>query len=93
MHDWTLVSILVDWIKGIVTITFKNYESNQVKLTADGLINLHIPKHEEWGESVSINEFIGPILLSDGNYHLELEIQSGDRIELEAKSIKMPEAR
>ncbi|EGW21444.1 hypothetical protein [Methylobacter tundripaludum] len=92
MHDWTLVSILVDWIKGIVTITFKNYKSNQVILIADGLVNLHIPKREEWGESVSINEVTGPILLSNGNYHLKLEIQSGDKIELEAKFIKMPEA-
>ncbi|MCL7423218.1 MAG: hypothetical protein M8364_20220 [Methylobacter sp.] len=91
MHDWTLVSILVDWIKGTVTVTFKNYESNLVMLIADGLINLHIPKHEEWGESISINEVTGPILLNNGNYYLELEIQSGDKIELEAKSIKMPE--
>jgi len=91
MHDWILVSISAEWIKGVVTVTFKNHESDQVMLITDGLANLRIPKREGWRESVSVNEVSGPILLSNGNYHLALEIQSGDKIELEAKSIKMPE--
>jgi hypothetical protein len=92
MHDWTLVSIVVEWMKGIVTITFDTYEFNHVILTADGLIELIVPKHNEWGESVSVNKACGPVPLENGNYRLELEIQSGDTIILEAKSIQMPNA-
>jgi hypothetical protein len=90
MHDWTLLSIVVEWMKGIVTVTFDTYEYNHVVLTAEGLIELVIPKHDEWGESVSVNRVRGPVQLENGNYHLALEIQSRDTITLEAKSIQMP---
>jgi hypothetical protein len=90
MHDWTLLSIVVEWMKGIVTITFDTSEYNQVTLTAEELVELVIPKHNEWGESVSVNRVRGPVQLENGNFHLALEIQSGDTISLEAKSIQMP---
>ncbi len=90
MHDWTLLTIVVEWMKGIVTITFDTYEFNHVILTAEGLIELVVPKHDEWGESVSVNKVCGPVQLENGNYRLELEIQSGDTITLEARSIQMP---
>jgi hypothetical protein len=90
MHDWILISILVEWTKGTVIITFDTYEFNSVSLIAEGLIEIIIPKHEEWGRSVSINEACGPIQLENGNYRLKLEIQSGDTIVLEATSIQMP---
>jgi hypothetical protein len=90
MHDWTLVSVLVHWATGIVDITFKNEQSKVVQLIATGFINLHIPRQEDWGSSVSVNEVDGPRLLENGNSYLCLEIQSGDKIELEAKSISLP---
>ena len=90
MHDWILLSIVVEWMKGNVTITFETCEFNQVILTAEGLIELFIPKHDEWGESVSVNKVHEPVQLENGNYRLELEIQSGDTITLEAKSIHLP---
>lgn len=90
MHDWTLLSISVEWLKGSVTITFDTYENSQVTLIAEGLVKMVIPKHEEWGESVSVNKVHGPVQLENGNFHLALEIQSGDTITLEAKSIQMP---
>lgn len=90
MHDWRLVSILIDWGKGIVTITFKDCKSKEVTLVASGFTDLHIPKQEKWGESISVNRMAGPILLESGNYYVELEIQSGDKLYLEAKSIQVP---
>ena len=90
MHDWTLVSLMVEWIKGMVTITFKNSDSNQVFLVAEGLTDLKIPKREDWGESVSVNEVEGPNSLGNGNSYIAIEIQSGDKIELEARSISLP---
>ncbi|MDD5271980.1 MAG: hypothetical protein PHU14_04600 [Methylovulum sp.] len=90
MHDWTLVSILVEWAKGMITLTFISYKLGHVCLSAEGLTRLVIPKYDEWGESVSVNNVYGPIRLDDGSYRLELAIQSGDTIVLEAKSIQMP---
>ena len=81
---------MVEWIKGMVTITFKNSDSNQVFLVAEGLTDLKIPKREDWGESVSVNEVEGPNSLDNGNSYIAIEIQSGDKIELEARSISLP---
>ena len=90
MHDWTLVSLMVEWIKGVVTITFKNNDSKQVFLVAEGLADLKIPKREDWGESISVNEIEGLNSLDNGNSFITIEIQSGDKIELEARSISLP---
>jgi len=91
MHDWTFVSLLVEWLKGVVTVTFKNNSSNEVFLIAEGLADLKLPRREDWGESVSVNEVEGPRVLSNGNIYISIEIQSGDKIEIEAKSITLPE--
>ena len=91
MHDWTLVSLMVEWLTGIVRITFKNTESDEVFLVAGGLAELKVPKREDWGESVSVNEVEGPVILENGNSYLAIEIQSGDKIELEAESISLPD--
>lgn len=90
MHDWILLSIVVEWRKGDVTISFDTYEFGVVALIAQGLVSLSIPKHDSWGESESVNKVIGPAQLNNGNYQVELEIQSGDTIVLEAAQIQMP---
>jgi hypothetical protein len=91
MHDWTLVTLLLEWFKGIVTITLKNSNSNEFFLVAEGLADLKVPKREDWGESVSVNEVDGPRVLENGNSYISIEIQSGDKIEIEAKSISLLE--
>lgn len=91
MHDWTFVTLMVEWAEGLVTFTFRNSSGTEVFLIAEGLVNLKIPKREAWGQSISINEVEGPILLENGNSYLVIEIQSGDKIELEARSISLPE--
>lgn len=90
MHDWTLVSIQVGWQAATVAIAFKNTDSEQVLLTADGFTDLHIPKREEWGASVSVNEASDIELLPNGQQRLAIEMQSGDVLSLEAKSIQIP---
>ncbi|PKM44045.1 MAG: hypothetical protein CVV05_13150 [Gammaproteobacteria bacterium HGW-Gammaproteobacteria-1] len=91
MHDWTLLALVVDWVKGMVTITFRNSQSQEVFLMAEGLSDLRVPKREEWGGSVSVNEVEGPKQLQNGNTYVSIEMQSGDKVELEAKSISLPE--
>jgi len=92
MHDWTFVTLLVEWLKGVVTITFKNSSSNEVFLIAEGLADLRVPKREDWDESVSVNEVDGPRILENGNSYIGIEIQSGDKVEIEARSISLPES-
>ncbi|ABC30569.1 conserved hypothetical protein [Hahella chejuensis KCTC 2396] len=90
MHDWTLVALAVDWQKGAATITLKNSRSEDVFIVADGLANLVVPRREAWGGSVSVNAVEGPRLLTSGDYYLALDMQSGDKIELEARAISPP---
>jgi len=90
MHDWSLIEIVADWATGQVTLSFKNNESKIEHITALGFSDLHIPKLHDWGDSVSVNEVYGPHRDPSGNFTLIIEIQSGDKISIKAKSINMP---
>jgi hypothetical protein len=90
MHDWTLVSLDIDWIQGTVVINLRNPDSKDVVIVVQGLVLVRVPKHEEWGPSVSINEISGPTRNKRGNIELSIEMQTGDEIELEGISIDMP---
>ena len=92
MHDWTFETLMVDWLDGSATFTFRDNKTKKRFLTAEGLVELRIPKREAWGESISVNEIEGPSLLESGNFYLSVEIQSGDKVEVEAKSISLPKA-
>lgn len=89
MHDWTLMEILVDWAAARVEINFLDNKSTRQKIIADGVIELNVPRHCEWGESLSVNEVKGPQIREIGFFIL-IEMQSGDGIELLAKSIVLP---
>lgn len=91
MHDWTLKVLAFDWANGLVTIYFNNRRSQEAFLVAEGTVKLSVPRREEWGGSVSVNDVKGPETLENGNLYLCMEMQSGDKIELEARSISMPE--
>ncbi|SDT88701.1 hypothetical protein [Halopseudomonas salegens] len=91
MHDWTLLTLIVDWANGTITIAFRNCQSQEVFLIAEGLIDLRVPKREEWGGSVSVNEVDGPKVLQNGSLYFSIEMQSGDKIEMEARSISLPD--
>lgn len=90
MHDWTLVSFNVEWAEAILKITFKNEKSEKAYLVAENFSSLIIPKREKWGESKSVNKVEGPIALSNGSIYLFIEMQSGDKIEIEAERIIVP---
>ena len=90
MHDWTFVRLEFDWLNGFASLVFNNARSEEVIVLAKGVKHLQVPKREEWGESVSVNETDGPRSIKNGLSYLAIEIQSGDKIEIEAKSISMP---
>jgi len=91
MHDWTLLSVLFEWRSGRVTLAFKTEGSKSVKLTANGVFELHVPRLNEWGPSVSVNKVLGPTDGASGRRELEIEMQSGDRIQIVAVSFDFPQ--
>lgn len=92
MHDWTLLALMVDWLDGTIKISFRNSQSQEVFLMANGFSELRVPRREEWGKSVAINEVDGPKTLQNGSMYFSIEMQSGDKIEMEARSISLPDA-
>jgi hypothetical protein len=65
---------------------------NSAKLTAHGVCELHVPRLNDWGPSVSVNEVFGPSDGASGRRELEVEMQSGDRIRIVAASFDFPQA-
>ncbi len=91
MHDWTLLSILFEWKSGRVTLAFRTDGSQSVKLMAHGVAELHVPRFNEWGPSVSVNKVLGPSDCASGRREVEIEMQSGDRVRIVAVSFDFPQ--
>jgi hypothetical protein len=89
MHDWSLLSLAIDWGSGDVRLDIRSPEGMAV-IHAAGLHELRLPRAQTWGPSVSINAVKGPTLRHDGLSCLVIEMQSGDLIEITAHSIDMP---
>ncbi len=89
MHDWTLRALNVDWGEGVASVEFGAPTGRSV-LRAHGLHNLHIPRTESWGPSVSVNEAWGPVGIEGGLVRFSIEMQTGDVIELVARSFDLP---
>ena len=92
MHDWTLKNIEVTWQSGTVRLDLVCSPGATKCLTARGLIELVVPRPQEWGPSESIMSSVGPLRLSDNSQRLELLMQSGDTLLIIARDITMPSA-
>ena len=90
MHDWTLLSVEVEWATGRVQVRLTS-PAGPVAIDASGLLDLHLPRVQNWGRSVTIYSVDGPTLREDELSHLAIEMQSGDVIEIVARSFKMPD--
>ncbi len=90
MHDWTLVSVSVDWKAGAVVLALDG-PLKASTLVARGVRDFHMPRRFEWGPSVSVNETNGPSAVADGLYRLAIEMQSGDIIEIVAEGFDFPD--
>jgi hypothetical protein len=84
LHDATLLGISVTWADGLVEVTFRVYPNRSVRLLSTGVVNVSVTRSQPWGPSESVNE----IRWSDGTgvglSVVEIEIQSGDSILIEA---------
>ncbi|MDQ1921443.1 hypothetical protein [Massilia pseudoviolaceinigra] len=90
MHDWTLVSLLFDWKEARLTLALRNSNSDSVSLVAYGVVRFMVPKQNEWGGSVMVNRVTGPTQQPDGTEELQIEVQSGDVIQITAASFAVP---
>jgi hypothetical protein len=89
MHDWTLLSAVLEWDGGKATVTFRSQTGTEV-LVAHSVVDLHISQLNEWGPSVSVNEVRGPLAAGETLKLVEIEMQSGDVLSITAKSFDMP---
>ncbi|MCE1271668.1 MAG: hypothetical protein LWW88_08900 [Acinetobacter sp.] len=90
MHDWSLISIHIDWAESSLKVQLRNNQSEDVALIAEKFKSFHIANNTEWGKSISINQILDFSILENGNSRIIIEIQSGDLFEIEAKKITLP---
>jgi hypothetical protein len=90
MHDWTLKNIEVAWKGGTVRLDLICSPGVIKCLTAQNLVELVVPRRQEWGPSESIMGHNGPLRRPDGNQELEILMQSGDSLVIVAGEITMP---
>jgi hypothetical protein len=92
MHDWTLVSILFEWKSARVILEFETGGSKSKRLVGHGVSELHAPRLNDWGPSVSVTKVAGPSDDASGRRELVIEMQSGDHIRIVAKSFDFPQS-
>jgi hypothetical protein len=81
LHDASLLSISVNWEKGTAAFEIRTAKG-VTSFMAIGLKELHVPRHFDWGPSVSIYTTTGPVLVASGLLTLSIQMQSGDDIKL-----------
>jgi hypothetical protein len=90
MHDWTLNKVDFEWKLARVVLELKDSASEIRTLVADGVAELYVPRKNEWGPSVSVNEVFEIEELSSGLKQLKIEMQSGDVIQIVASQFAFP---
>jgi hypothetical protein len=92
LHDATLVRLECRWEDGCTTVHLRTGVSSfpEAQIVANGARRIECPRLHPWGASVSINEVRGPVTLPDEQgSRLEIEMQTGDVIVLEAEAFRL----
>ena len=89
MHDWTLLSITVNWKVGEGVLELVSPVGPAI-LRAHEIQEIRVPRAFPWGPSVSVNSVHGPTQGPNGISSFKIEMQSGDTIEIIAKPIDLP---
>jgi hypothetical protein len=89
LHDSVLLKAVLDWDSGEVVLSvstwsLKDNRRVDVVLRVTDITLFHVPKEHPWGDSVHINQVYGPLTLPNERLRMEIEMQSGDTIVLEA---------
>lgn len=83
LHDATVQQIRFCWQEAVCTLQLSTTEDGERFLVFSGVTDLHIPKEQPWGPSVSINAG-----RQVGLNRFEIELQSGDVLRVQAKEWK-----
>ncbi|NOJ56380.1 MULTISPECIES: hypothetical protein [Myxococcus] len=90
LHDATLVSVTTEWASGEthVRVRLSEEAARHAEIHVTGSTLLRCSREQPWGPSVSINE-VRHLSIQDGWQRLEIEIQSGDVIEIEGDAVEL----
>jgi hypothetical protein len=88
LHDAIIEELRLDYRAGTVLVMFKT-AAGRVNLTAEGVFMVRAPRREPWGSSAGVNVVRGPgpVYAEGTAVQVEIEMQSGDVLEIEARSI------
>jgi hypothetical protein len=89
-HDWTLLEVVFHWAQASVAVTLDG-PSSQCVVLAEDVSLLEVPRENPWGRSVSVYSFFIADILEGGEKSLQIEMQSGDIIRVNAKRITVQE--
>ena len=79
LHDATLRTIRLAWAEGRCVLELSLAGAPSCELIFTGVSELHVPRHNSWGPSVSVNAVRK---VQDNRF--EIEVQSGDVLQIEA---------
>jgi hypothetical protein len=89
LHDATLERVELVWALGEVLV-YLRADTGAVMIRALRTKRVECSRQEPWGSSVSVNEVRAPVVSPDGRgQRLELEMQSGDLLVLEADEFEL----
>ena len=87
LHDATLEAISICWVTGCAFVRLKTGIKTHIDVSIVGfeIVKVVCPRNFPWGMSVSVNEIRETVLDSSlPVYRLEVEMQSGDVITVDA---------
>ncbi|WP_437777111.1 hypothetical protein [Sorangium sp. So ce1097] len=86
LHDATLETIELRWESGEVRLRIRtgDSEKHQLVVVASSVHRMECERQLPWGFSASINEVRGPSPAEGELARVEIEMQSGDVIRIEA---------
>ena len=89
-HDAVLLTVTVAWVEAMADVRVDLCEeparTGNIRIT--GLTLLRCPRAEPWGPSVSING-VRLQSIEGGRKRVEIEVQSGDVIEIEGDAVEV----
>jgi len=94
LHDATLESVELRWSSGEAVLLIRTGDEKHPRrvVVASAVRRLVCDRQMPWGFSASINEVRGPAVADDDASVLEIEMQSGDLIRIEAGAFSLRDA-
>jgi hypothetical protein len=91
LHDATLEALELRWSSGEAVMRIRTGDATHAQrvVVASAVRRIGCDRQMPWGFSVSINEVRGPVAAGDDTFMLEIEMQSGDLISIEAGAFSL----